>query len=181
MDYFPNVDGACYFAEQILPQIHRTHPELRLVIVGRNPSTRVRRLTGLTGVTVTGTVPDVQLYLKGAAAAIAPLRICQGVQNKILEALALGLPVVATPRPVRAVGATSDELLFVAEGSEEFARAVVTVLESPQLRQNLGGREFVRRRFDWERNLELLDRWIQEAVSERCCASNETTNYVAAN
>jgi polysaccharide biosynthesis protein PslH len=180
MDYFPNVDAACYFAEQILPQIHETHPELRLLIVGRNPSPRVRRLSALRGVIVTGTVPDVQPYVKGAVAAIAPFRISQGVQNKILEALALGVPVVATQRSARAVGATSNELLFTAEGPREFARAVVTVVESPQLRQNLCGREFVKRRFDWEQNLKLLDRWIQEAIHERCCASDETINYVSA-
>lgn len=180
MDYLPNVDAACHFAKQILPRIRRTHAELRFVIVGRNPSSPVRRLAALPGVVVTGTVPDVQLFLRGAAAAVAPFRICQGVQNKILEALAMGLPVVATPRPARAVGASSDELLFVAQEPEEFARAVVTVIESPHLRQNLGGREFISRRFDWGRNLEPLERWLQEVAGEGCCVSGEMSKYVAA-
>jgi sugar transferase (PEP-CTERM/EpsH1 system associated) len=180
MDYFPNVDAACYFAKQILPHIRRTHPDLRFVVVGRNPSPRVRSLTALPGVVVTGTVPDVQPYLRAAAAAVAPFRICQGVQNKILEALAIGLPVVATPRPARAVGASPDELLFVAQHPKEFAKAVVSVLETPQLRQNLSGRQFVERRFDWERNLEPLERWLLEAVGERSCTSGETVKYVAA-
>jgi sugar transferase (PEP-CTERM/EpsH1 system associated) len=179
MDYLPNVDAACYFADQILPLIRRLHPELQFVVVGRNPSSRVRRLSDLPGVVVTGTVPDVQPYLGSAVAAVAPFRICQGIQNKILEALAIGLPVVATPRPARAVGATSEELLFVADGAQDFARAVVAVLENPRLRQNLRGKEFVKRRFDWERNLEPLDQWLKEAVGAGCGASEEISNYVA--
>jgi sugar transferase (PEP-CTERM/EpsH1 system associated) len=180
MDYLPNVDAACYFAEQILPRIHRTHSDLRFVVVGRNPSPRVCRLAALPGVTVTGTVPDVQPYLRSAVAAVAPFRICQGVQNKILEALAIGLPVVATPRPARAVGATANELLFVAQQPEDFAKAVVSVLETPQLRQNLSGRSFVERRFDWERNLEPLERWLLEAAGERSWTPGQAVENAAA-
>jgi sugar transferase (PEP-CTERM/EpsH1 system associated) len=180
MDYFPNVDGACYFAEQILPLIRRKHPELQFVVVGRNPSRRVRRLAGLPGVTVTGAVPEVLPYLESAVAAVAPLRICQGVQNKILEALAIGLPVVATPRSARAVGASSAELLFVAETQADFARSVIRVRENPVLRRASGGREFVRRHFDWNQNLEPLDSWLRQAAGETSSAGHESRTSVSA-
>src|SRR5712691_11260778 len=98
MDYRPNIDAVCYFTDEILPLVHKSHPDLKFLVVGRNPSRRVRRLARLRGVIVTGAVPEVYPYLRGAIAAVAPFRICQGVQNKILEALAVGLPVVATPR-----------------------------------------------------------------------------------
>jgi glycosyltransferase involved in cell wall biosynthesis len=78
------------------------------------------------------------------------------------------------------VGGSRDELLFVAQEPEEFAEAVVTVLENPQLRQNLGGREFVKRRFDWKRNLEPLELWLMEAAGKTCCSSGETAKYVPA-
>jgi glycosyltransferase involved in cell wall biosynthesis len=140
----------------------------------------VRRLAGLPGVTVTGAVPEVLPYLESAVAAVAPLRICQGVQNKILEALAIGLPVVATPRSARAVGASSAELLFVAETPADFARSVIRVRENPVLRRASGGREFVRRHFDWNQNLEPLDSWLRQAAGETSSAGHESRTYVSA-
>jgi sugar transferase (PEP-CTERM/EpsH1 system associated) len=180
MDYLPNVDAACHFANDILPKIRRRHPHLQFAIVGRNPSNQVKRLASLPGVIVTGTVPEVQPYLENAAVAVAPFRICQGVQNKILEALAIGLPVVATPRPARAIGATSAELLFVAETPDEFASAVIRVLEEPQLRSGSNGCEFVQSHFDWEQNLQPLELWLQEVTGENRRVSDNAINYVAA-
>jgi len=181
MDYLPNVDAACYFTEKILPLIRSTHPELRFAIVGRNPSKRVRRLAAWPGTVVIGAVPEVQPYLEHAIAAVAPFRICQGVQNKILEALSIGLPVVATPRPARAVGAGEKELLFVAEGAEEFAQAVRRLLENPKMRRGSGGKEFVERQYNWETNLKPLDRWISEIASTGGGVSDEAKDYVVAN
>jgi glycosyltransferase involved in cell wall biosynthesis len=181
MDYLPNVDAACYFTEEILPLIRSAHPELRFAIVGRNPSKRVRRLAARPGTVVIGAVPEVQPYLEHAIAAVAPFRICQGVQNKILEALSIGLPVVATPRPARAVGAGEKELLFVAEGAEEFAQAVRRLLENPEMRRGSGGKEFVERQYNWETNLKPLDRWISEIASTGGGVSDEAKDYVVAN
>ena len=178
MDYLPNVDAASFFAKSILPKIRESHAALQFAIVGRNPSPRVRELAKLPGISVVGAVPEVQPYLENAVAAVAPFRICQGVQNKILEALAIGLPVVATSRPARAVGATSSELLFVADTPEEFAQAVIRVLEAHPLQGS--GREFIQKHFDWERNLEPLDRWLSEVSFESRPAEEETRNYVTA-
>src|SRR5262249_12084445 len=101
MSYFPNEDAACHFAHRILPFIGRSRPEVRFLVVGRNPSPKVRELEAISGVEVTGFVPDVRSYLARAQVSVAPFSIAAGVPNKILEAMAYGLPVVATPRAVQ--------------------------------------------------------------------------------
>jgi sugar transferase (PEP-CTERM/EpsH1 system associated) len=168
MDYRPNVDAVCYFADEILPDVRKAHPELKFLVVGRNPTRRVRRLAGRPGVVVTGTVPDVHPYLCGAVAAVAPFRICQGVQNKILEALAIGLPVLCTPRPARAIGGGACESLFIASSSSEFSRMLIKIIDDPKGAREVSGKavDFVSQRFNWDRNLAHLEVWLQEAVNE---------------
>ncbi len=166
MNYRPNVDAVIYFSEEILPRIHRSHPELLFLIVGNHPTRKVRRLANKPGVVVTGGVPDLRPYFWGATAAVAPFRISQGVQNKILEALAAGLPVVSTSRPARAIGARHAETLIVADAPEEFAEAVISMLEDPALRNRFrNGAAFVREHFDWDRNLSRLESLLEAAVS----------------
>ena len=166
MDYLPNVDAVSYFAEDILPLIRKRHPELRFVIAGRNPSRQVLRLGRHPNVVVTGAVPDVYSYVLGASAVVAPFRICQGVQNKVLEALAAGQPVVSTSRPARAIGARNGETLLVADTPEEFASAVLSLLDDPSLRTRLSGtREFVKARFDWQKNLGQLERLLERLAN----------------
>lgn len=96
MDYRPNVDAVCWFVREVWPQLKRQAPNLTFQIVGRNPTSQVQRLTEIPGVVVTGAVPDVRPYLSAAAAAIVPLRIARGVQNKVLEAMAMARPVIAS-------------------------------------------------------------------------------------
>jgi polysaccharide biosynthesis protein PslH len=166
MDYRPNIDAVCYFAREILPQVHKAHPDLKFLVVGRNPSWRVRRLARLPGIVVTGEVPEVHPYLRGAIAAVAPFRICQGVQNKILEALVMGLPVVSTPRPALAVGGAACDSLFMAESPGDFSRKLIQIIEDPMRGRDLGSNTvtFVRERFSWQRNLAPLEHWLEEAV-----------------
>ncbi len=165
MDYLPNIDAAEYFARDIFPLVRAKHPATRFVIAGRNPAPRVRDLVKQEGVVVTGTVPEVQSYLLGAAAVVAPFRIAQGVQNKILEALALGKPVVSTSRPAQAVGARDGETILVADEPADFARRVNEILSDPSLQKRFaGGREFVRQHFDWDTNLGRLESHLIEAA-----------------
>lgn len=96
LSYFPNSDGICHFAETIFPALRGREPDLELFVVGRDPSPSVLRLADRPGITVTGTVPDVRPYLAAARAAVAPLRVARGIQNKVLEALAMGKPVLAS-------------------------------------------------------------------------------------
>ncbi|HEV8128610.1 MAG TPA: glycosyltransferase, partial [Candidatus Eisenbacteria bacterium] len=105
MDYFPNVDGVRHFCAEIFPRVRAEVPDARFVIVGRNPVRSVRALARLPGVSVTGAVPDVRPYLASAAVSVAPLRVARGIQNKILEAMAMALPVVATSAAFEGVGA----------------------------------------------------------------------------
>jgi polysaccharide biosynthesis protein PslH len=165
MDYLPNIDAVEYFAEDILPRIRERHPELKFVIVGRNPARRVRQLGKKPGVVVTGTVPRVDAYLAGCAAVVAPFRIAQGVQNKLLEALAASKPIVSTPGPAEAINAKHGETLLVADTAEDFAKSVVALLEDPMLRKRFGkGADFVRKNFSWHENLSRLERLLLQAA-----------------
>lgn len=96
LSYFPNSDGICHFADMVFPKLRRHDPELELFVVGRDPTRAVLRLADRPGITVTGTVPDVRPYLAAARAAVVPLRIARGIQNKVLEALAMGKSVLAS-------------------------------------------------------------------------------------
>jgi sugar transferase (PEP-CTERM/EpsH1 system associated) len=104
MDYYPNIDAVRWFASEVLPQLRRRDPGLEFLIVGRSPARAVRRLHGTGGVTVTGGVPDVRPYLAAARAVVAPLRLARGIQNKVLEALAMDKPVLASPEICRTFG-----------------------------------------------------------------------------
>ncbi len=165
MNYRPNVDAVVHFAEEILPRIRERQPELGFMIVGRNPARRVRRLARQPGVIVTGGVDDVRRYLKGAAVSVAPFRIAQGFQNKILEAMAVGLPVVSTSGPARALGLQHGEDLLIADTPGEFSRAVLSVLEDASLRSQLQrAAASVRGRFNWSVNLSRLERLLANVV-----------------
>jgi sugar transferase (PEP-CTERM/EpsH1 system associated) len=130
MDYFPNVDAVKYFYHDIFPLVRRGTPQLSLVIAGRSPARAVRQLARDPAVRVTGWVPDLRPYLKGAAVAVAPMRIARGVQNKILEAMAMGLPVVASGKAAAAL--PEDLAGFVAKEDEpsRFAHAVEAILRA---------------------------------------------------
>ncbi|HEY2547612.1 MAG TPA: TIGR03087 family PEP-CTERM/XrtA system glycosyltransferase [Candidatus Acidoferrum sp.] len=171
MDYLPNIDAVEYFAEDILPRVHEKHPELKFVIAGRNPTSRVRKLAKKPGVVVTGAVPEVETYLAGCAAVVAPFRIAQGIQNKVLEALAADKPIVSTPGPAAAIGAKHGETLLIAGNTEEFAKAVVALLEDPALYYRFSkGAEFVRKNFSWHENLSHLERLLLQAAGS-CLAT----------
>jgi len=165
MDYRPNVDAVEYFAEEILPRIRVSHPELKFLIVGRNPTRRVCKLARNPGVVVTGTVPDVEVYLAACTVVVAPFRIAQGIQNKLLEALAVGKPIVSTPGPAAAIAATHGETLLIADTPGKFADAVVALLDDPALGCRFSkGVEFVRKNFSWHENLKHMEHLLLEAA-----------------
>src|SRR5690606_35495544 len=104
MDYFPNAEAMQWFCEHVWPELRARRPGVKLRIVGADPPRSVQQLERLDGVEVTGSVPDVRPHLERAAVAIAPLRIARGMQNKVLECMAMGIPVVASPRVVAGLG-----------------------------------------------------------------------------
>ena len=170
MDYRPNVDGIGYFVREVLPIVRSSEPGVELAIVGRNPVPAVRRLASVAGVTVTGVVADVRPYLRAARAAVVPLRIARGIQNKVLEALATGCPVVTTPEGVAGLAIEAGKHAIVASGPRDFAAAVVSVLRDDRVRRRLqlAGREFVETRHQWgpvlSRFAELVESVAPEAV-----------------
>jgi len=160
MDYHPNVDGVCWFAEEILPTVRAAVPGAHFCIVGSNPTEKVRALARRAGVTVTGRVPDVRPYLAGAAAVVAPLRIARGVQNKVLEAMAMARPIVATPNAVQGIEGVTGRELTVAETAGEFAAAVGRALVDTGVARVPAAREFVAGRCAWRAQVETLAQWL---------------------
>ncbi len=137
MDYWPNIDGVSWFVAEMLPRLVARHPRMRFYIVGRNPSPQVQALAG-PHVVVTGTVPDVRPYLQHASAVVAPLRVARGIQNKILEAMAMQQPVVTVSSCADAIGASAAQGLLRADTPEDFVTAVLHLLESPDNTAALG-------------------------------------------
>ncbi len=167
MGYFPNVDAVSYFAREIFPEVRRRVADAKFKIVGRDPATAVRRLARLPGVTVTGSVPDVHPHLAEAALAVAPFRIARGVQNKVLEAMASGLPVVGTHVAFQALGAGDADGVQRADSPAEFAERVVTLLRDARNRRELGqrARRYVERNHRWEHSGALLETKLLELVA----------------
>ena len=158
MDYLPNVDAAVWFSTEVWPAVRARFPAAEFRVVGRNPAAAVRRLAALPGVVVTGTVPDVRPLVSSAAVVVAPLRLARGVQNKVLEALAMGRAVVASPQALAALGAIPGEHLLAAATAAEWAAAVGGLLADPARCRELGasGRAYVERHHHWDRCLAPL-------------------------
>ena len=165
MDYYPNQECMRRFCDQVLPVLQARRPSLKLLIVGADPSPEMRALGKRPGVTVTGSVPDVRPFVRKSAAMVAPLAIARGTQNKILEAMAMGVPVVTSRIAAGGVDAEPGAHLLVADSASEQAAAIVTILESPDERQRLAraGRERMLSHHSWTKSMTRLD-----GIVERC-------------
>jgi sugar transferase (PEP-CTERM/EpsH1 system associated) len=166
MDYFPNIDAVCYFAEEILPIVLEQRPQTKFRIVGRNPSKRVRELERHGNVEVVGSVPDVRPYVASAAVSVAPFRIARGLQNKVLEAMAMELPVVGTPTGLQGIAAGPEDGIRTAESPAAFAGAVTAFLRDPAGRSEAGrqGRKFVEQHHRWQDHGSALEALLEEVV-----------------
>ena len=158
MDYRPNVDAVTSFVEDCLPLALEKHPDLCFAIVGRNPTPAVARLADRPGVIVTGAVPDVRTWLAAADIVVAPLRIARGIQNKVLEAMAMGCPVVATPGAFEGIDAEPGRDLVVVATPEQQAAAIHDLLSDAAKANAMGvaARERMASRYRWEARLEPL-------------------------
>jgi polysaccharide biosynthesis protein PslH len=130
MDYPPNIDAVVWFATDILPRIRRCVPLARFAVVGSNPTVEVERLGRIDGVSITGRVPDTRPYLAHATAAVAPMRIARGIQNKVLEAMAMGRPTVVTSGALEGITAVPGRDLMLADNEDDFAAACAAVTEA---------------------------------------------------
>lgn len=158
MDYRPNVEAVTSFAREAFPLIRAAHPAANFVIVGRNPTADVMALGALPGVIVTGAVNDVRGWLAAADVVVAPLRIARGIQNKVLEAMAMARPVVASPQAAEGIDARDGEHLVIAAHPADEAQAVLALLADPQRAARIGAsaRARMEARYDWAATLAPL-------------------------
>jgi sugar transferase (PEP-CTERM/EpsH1 system associated) len=158
MDYWPNVDAMGWFVPEVLPVLRRGWPAVRLYIVGRNPAPAVRSLAS-DSVVVTGAVPDVRPYLQHAFLVVAPLRVARGIQNKILEAMAMARPVVAAEECVHALDAVTGSEVLTAHAGDDYVRAIDGLLRDPAKADEVGraGRVRVLATYGWSARLSAID------------------------
>lgn len=157
MDYPPNVDAVRWFAMEILPSVHRRAPDAQFHVVGSNPVPAVLELTSNPGVFVTGSVPDVRPYLAYATAAVAPMRIARGVQNKVLEAMAMGRPVVVTEDALRGIDVVPGREVLLANDAETFAVCCLDAAKPSSSAIGQAARVRVEREFGWDGRLRGFD------------------------
>jgi glycosyltransferase involved in cell wall biosynthesis len=157
MDYRPNIEGVVWFVETILPHIRIAFPDARFAIVGRNPTDAVKALAKHPGVTVTGEVADVRGWLAAASVVVAPLKLARGIQNKVLEGMAMARPVVASA--AAAQGIDHADTIKVGSTVGEIAEAVNALLADPRKAAELGvfARRQVQERYSWAARLAPLD------------------------
>ena len=169
MDYRPNIDAAEWFACSVLPVLRARRPAARFWIVGAAPTPEVRQLAALPGVQVTGRVPDTRPYIAAADVVVAPLRIARGIQNKILEAMAMGRPVIATPEAFAGVRARPGQDILLSSQVDDTVQNIVDVLDGRHPMLGAAGRRAVEAAHRWEVTLRPLDRLFGEASDTARC------------
>lgn len=167
MDYWPNVDAVTWFAREVWPALAASDSSLSFWIVGMNPAPQVQALAQDARIRVTGTVPDVRPYLQHGSVIVAPLRIARGIQNKVLEAMAMARPVVVSPDAAIGVDAREGEELMVAHDAPAFVHAVGSLLADARRASTIGlaARECVVARYSWEAHLSKLVPLMQEPAA----------------
>ncbi|MBI5837812.1 MAG: glycosyltransferase [Candidatus Eisenbacteria bacterium] len=165
--YRPNADAAGVLAREVLPAVRARVPGAHVRLVGADPGPPVQALAGLPGVTLVGWVDDMREELSRAEAFACPLRVASGLQNKVLEALAMELPTVASPTAVAGLELRDGTDLRVCPTGEEFARVVAELLEDPAARARLAdsGRDAVRRAYSWDRAAEAFGELYQDVAA----------------
>ncbi|HMW17881.1 MAG TPA: TIGR03087 family PEP-CTERM/XrtA system glycosyltransferase [Accumulibacter sp.] len=165
MDYWPNIDAVTWFDSEMRPKLMVKWPRIRFYIVGRNPSAAVQGLAKPDNTIVTGTVQDVRPYLRHAQVVVAPLRLARGIQNKILEAMAIGRPVVASQECATAIDVVAEKDLLVAKSTEEYISSVDTLLRSPNYAAAVGksARQRVMAKYSWDAHLSTIDDYLENS------------------
>ena len=152
LDYRPNLDAALFLVDEVLPLVRARHPEARVTIVGRSDPAELKQVQR-PNVEATGEVPDVRPYLEQAAVVAVPIRAGSGTRFKVVEGLAVAAPMVSTAVGCEGIGVEDGDHLLVADSAEDFADAIVRLLDDTALGRTLGqaGRQFVVDQYSWER------------------------------
>jgi sugar transferase (PEP-CTERM/EpsH1 system associated) len=168
MDYEPNIDAVVYFTHSILPLIREKHPDVKLVIAGQRPVPKVLELAG-PSVEVTGFVKNLADTYNTASVVVAPLRFGAGTQNKVLEAMAMGIPVVCSNIGFAGLGISSGEGAIMQTDPNAFAATVTELLSSEDMRRETGqaGAEIIRTRFDWDIIAKTLEQYLQQVAAAK--------------
>jgi sugar transferase (PEP-CTERM/EpsH1 system associated) len=159
MGYFPNKDAVLYFYSKVFPLIKNAVPNVKFYVVGNHPPKRLKRLMSRGDIVVTGRVEDVRPYFAKSAVFVCPLRSGSGMQTKILEAMAMGVPVVTTSMGFEALEATAGKHIIVADNAGRFAQEVIHLLKNKELRQSVAqnARKLVERKYGWPSVVKRLD------------------------
>ncbi len=181
MGYHANVAAALILVRRIMPRIWERRPDVRLVLAGGKPSRAVRALGEDARVTITGYVPDLRPFIADATVAVSPTPYAFGIQNKVMEALALGTPVVATSSSVGGLGPIPDDVALVADAPDDFAAAVLGLLEDPSRRAQMSirGRRYVETRYQWRAATQRLVSVYEAAIAAFAARSASSPAHAA--
>jgi glycosyltransferase involved in cell wall biosynthesis len=166
MDYWPNVQAVQWFANAVMPECERQGEQLEFWVVGTNPTRAVQRLAAKPNIRVTGRVEDVRPYLAHATAAVAPLRIARGIQNKILEAMAMRKPVVATPEAKEGIDAMAGKDVIIASDVKQFALGLRLAFSPRGAEIGHCAREKVEACYPWSSTLKGIEKLLEIPVSD---------------
>ncbi len=158
MDYQPNVQAVQSFSNEVMPEILDRFPDARFAIAGRAPSAKVKQLDGQNGTVVIGAVDDIRNWIMAADVVVAPLRIARGIQNKVLEAMAMAKPVVASTCAAEGIDAINGEHFLIAESDDEEAQLVCDLLADPERARRLGeqAKILIHSQYSWDTQLGAL-------------------------
>lgn len=162
MDYHANIEGVVWFCEEIFPKIKTIIPEVLFYIVGSNPTFKIQRLQSENSIVVTGYVEDIRPYYQLADVCVIPLRVGQGVQNKVLEAMAMGKATITTSKAIEGINVIPGEHLLVENKPETFSQIVLMLLKDKLYRKQLGirARQFVKDNYNWDANMEKFEEFL---------------------
>lgn len=160
LDWLPNVDSVLWFCDRIFPRVRQELPQARLLVVGKNPPASVRALARRENVVVTGFVEDIRQYIAQGSVVVVPMRMGGGIRVRILQAMAMGKPVVSTSLGAEGIDVTDREDILLADGEADFAQATVQLLREPALRRHIGANahQLVERRYSWDTVVALAER-----------------------
>lgn len=166
MQYRPNIDASHFLVDEVMPIVWRTHPEARVLLAGATPKLSVRQLES-SRVTVSGSVDDIRPCYASASVFVAPMRIGSGLQNKLLEAMAMGIPSVTTPLANASLQAEDGKHLLIGDDASSLAAAIVRLLDDETLRQHIteNASQYVHDNFSWQSAADDLEKVLRQAIT----------------